>query len=251
MNDIHAKIQRFQRTGCQDTATELLQHFQPLLKLVVGKMSRNRPDLYEDLHQVAQISLLRLVQSFDADKGIPFEAYAMKSLIGQLKNYLRDKSWYIQVPRRIKEKGLTIQKVIDELHMILERSPNMEEIAEAVGLSVEETIEVLVGRECYQYVSLDSPVSNEEAGATIGDMIGTGADDYRALETRLDLQEAMQRLQKEERTVLRLAFQQDLSQRHIARMVGISQMSVSRIQQRALRKLRQWLADEESREAGR
>ncbi|CAM3547660.1 sigma-70 family RNA polymerase sigma factor [Paenibacillus lupini] len=232
-------LQRYKEMSCNDAATALLQHYEPLVRMAVSKISRNRPDLYEDLFQVGQMSMLRLFKQFDSDKGIPFEGYAMKSVIGQLKNYLRDKSWYIQVPRNMKEKGLLVQKTIDELTTKLERSPKMDEIAEHLGLTIEETIEVLSSRESYQYVSLDTPLSSEADSATIGDVISDQTDEYRHVDNRMALNEALEQLKEEERKVLLLVYQHGQSQREIADQLGVSQMSVSRFQKRALDKLRQ------------
>ncbi|WP_040952122.1 sigma-70 family RNA polymerase sigma factor [Gorillibacterium massiliense] len=238
------KIIEYQNTESEETVTTLLLEYEPLVKMAAGKMSRNRPDLYEDLYQVGQMSLLRLFKQFDSTLGIHFEAYAMKSLIGHMKNYLRDKSWYIQVPRRIKEKGLMVQVTIDELTMRLERSPSIDEIAAALELSQEETIEVLAGRECYNYVSLDTPLSSDEGSATIGDLIGGEGDDFHTVEMRMDLQQAFVYLKDEEKKVLDMAYSGGHSQRAIAQALGISQMSVSRIQKRALEKLKELLADQ-------
>jgi RNA polymerase sigma-B factor len=187
----HELIAMYQETGSNEVATSLLIQFEPMVKMAAGKMSRNRPDLYEDLYQVGQMSMLRLFKQFDTAQGVQFEAYMMKSVIGHMKNYLRDKSWYVQVPRRVKEKGGRIQNAIDTLTVRLERSPNVDEIAAEVELSVEETIEILAGREYYHYVSLDTPLSSEESGATIGDLLGTGKDEYQQLERKLDLEEAV------------------------------------------------------------
>ncbi|GMK44059.1 RNA polymerase sigma-B factor [Paenibacillus glycanilyticus] len=234
-------LQRYKEMSCNDAATALLQHFESLVRMAVSKISRNRPDLYEDLYQVGQMSMLRLFKQYDSDKGVPFEGYAMKSVIGQLKNYLRDKSWYIQVPRNMKEKGLLVQKAIDELTTKLERSPKMDEIAAYLGLSVEETIEVLSSRESYQYVSLDTPLSSEGDSATIGDVISDNSDKYSHVDNQIALSDAMAQLKDEERKVLVLVYQHGQSQREIADQLGVSQMSVSRFQKRALDKLRQLL----------
>ncbi|CAM4323632.1 sigma-70 family RNA polymerase sigma factor [Paenibacillus alkaliterrae] len=239
-----AKMKLYQETDCNDTATLLLQHFEPIVKMAANKMSRSRPDLYEDLYQVGQLSLLRLFKQYDSSREIPFEGYAMKSIIGHLKNYLRDKSWYIQVPRRIKEKGLLIQQAIDHLTVELGHSPKIEEIAAHLELSVEETIEVLSCRESYHYVSLDTPLSSEgESAATIGDLIGSDKDDYQNVDNRLDLEEALDQLKEEEKTVLIMAYHHGKSQRDIADELGVSQMSVSRIQRRAIEKLKVLLAE--------
>ncbi len=231
------QILEYQKTKCQDIATALLIHYQPMIKMAAGRISRNRPDLFEDLYQVGQMAMLRLFEQFDSMLGIQFEPYAMKSLIGHMKNYLRDKSWYVQVPRRIKEKGSMVQKAIDALIIELERSPNIQEIANYIELSIEETIEILSSRDYYHYVSLDTPLTTDDSSATIGELIGSSINEYENAINRMDLQEAMSNLKQEERRVLELAFKFGYSQRAIADELGISQMSVSRIQQRAIAKL--------------
>ncbi|WP_282937731.1 sigma-70 family RNA polymerase sigma factor [Paenibacillus sp. RC67] len=241
--NVHDLIATYQQTGCNEVATSLLLQFEPMVKMAAGKMSRNRPDLYEDLYQVGQMSMLRLFKQFDTEQGVQFEAYMMKSIIGHMKNYLRDKSWYIQVPRRVKEKSGRLQTAIDMLTVQLERSPNVEEIAQEVELSVEETIEILAGREYYHYVSLDTPLSTEDNGATIGDLLSEDKDDFQQLERKLDLEDAMARLKKQEQQVLHLAYVEGQSQRTIAEQLNVSQMSVSRIQKRAIDKLKQFFTE--------
>ncbi|MBD2868017.1 sigma-70 family RNA polymerase sigma factor [Paenibacillus arenilitoris] len=242
---INELIQAYQQSGCNETATKLLRHFEPVVKIAAGKMARSRPDLYEDLYQVGQMAMLQLLQKYDCSREIPFEGYAMKSVIGHLKNYLRDKSWYIQVPRRLKEKSLLIQQAVDHLTTASGRSPKMDEIAEYLGLSVEETIEVMSCREAYHYVSLDAPLPGEgESAATIGDFIGDDASDYTSADARLDLEDAMKHLKREEQEVFVLACHYGISQRDIAKRLNVSQMSVSRIQRRAIDKLKKRLADD-------
>ncbi|VTR37105.1 Sigma-37 [Actinobacillus pleuropneumoniae] len=136
-----------------------------------------------------------------------------------------------------------VQQAIDELMVKLERSPDVNEIASYLDLSVEETVEVLAGRECYHYVSLDSPLSQEETGATLGELISSDVNDFDSVEKRMDLQQAMSQLKEQEQKVLLLAFQEGQSQRAIAQRLGVSQMSVSRIQKRATEKLKQIMSN--------
>lgn len=241
-DDAMEKIFRYQQTDSRELADELVREYDPLVRMAAHKISRNRPDLQEDLIQVGRMSLFRLLKQFDPGFGMPFEPYAMKSMVGQMKNYLRDKSWYVQVPRRIKEKGLNLQRAIDELTMELERSPSVPEIAERMDMSLEEALEVLAGRELYHYVSLDTPVSDDENGATLGEMIGVPSDDYAEVDRKLVLDKAMDRLKPEERKVLLLLYEQGYSQRFVAEQLGVSQMSVSRIQRRAIDQLKKWLS---------
>jgi RNA polymerase sigma-B factor len=243
MDEAVGLIWEYQQTKDNEIATVLIRKYEPMVKMAAGKISRNRPDLYEDLFQTGQMALIRLLQQYDISLGIPFEPYAMKSMLGHMKNYLRDKSWYIQVPRRIKEKSALVQHAIDELTVKLERSPNVNEIAEYLDLTVEETIEVLAGRECYHYVSLDSPLSQDESAATLGELISSHANDYDTVEKRMDLQQALSQLKEQEQKVLLLVFQDGQSQRAIAQTLGVSQMSVSRIQKRATEKLKQIMSN--------
>lgn len=240
-DDAIAFITEYQRTSDRELADMLVRHYEPMVRMAANKLSRNRPEWHDDLYQVGQMALFRLLGQFDPKLGMPFEPYAMKSLIGYMKNYLRDKSWYIQVPRRIKERGLIVQQTIDELTVKLERSPKVEEIAAYLELEVEETLEILAGRDLYHYVSLDTPISDDENTATLGEMIGEQSDDYAELVNRIDLQEALSRIGKEEREVLTLAFGSGFSQRMIADKLGVSQMSVSRIQKRGIDKLKRLL----------
>ncbi|QJD84355.1 sigma-70 family RNA polymerase sigma factor [Cohnella herbarum] len=245
-DDAMTLLLEYQKTLCNDLADRLIRIYEPLVKMASNKMSRNRPDLIDDLFQVGQMSLFRLLKQFDPTLGMPFEPYAMKSIIGHMKNYLRDKSWYIQVPRRIKEKGLVVQQAIDELTGKLERSPNVEEIAAHLGLETEETLEILAGRDLYHFVSLDTPISDDDSTAVLGELIGSPVDDFSALDLKLDLQEAMAQLKPEERQVLLMVFESGLSQRSIADELGVSQMSISRIQKRAIDKLKLLIHDAET-----
>lgn len=236
--DPYELLLAYQQEPDNERATLLIEHYEPMVRMAAGKISRNRPDLYEDLYQVGQMALLRLFSQYDASVGVQFEPYAMKSIIGHMKNYMRDKSWYVQVPRRIKEKGIVIQQVIDQLTVQLERSPNVDEIAAHLELSYEETVEILAGRELYHYVSLDTPISDEESSTTLGELIGSQANDYDTVDKKLDLDRAMKLLKPEEQQVLSLVFEKGYPQRQIAEHLGVSQMSISRIQKRAMDKLK-------------
>ncbi|RAV08809.1 sigma-70 family RNA polymerase sigma factor [Paenibacillus contaminans] len=247
--EMYNRMKLYKETDCPEAATALLVYYEPVVRSAAGKMSRNRPDLLEDLYQVGRMSMLKLFKQYDSSMNIPFEGYAMKSLIGHLKNYLRDKSWYIQVPRKIKEKSSLVQRTIDELTIDLERSPNVDEIAAHLDISPEETIEILAGRDYYHYTSLDTPLSNEgESAATIADMIAAPVDDYRQVEIRMALQDAMDCLKEEEKRVLSLIYDEGQPQRLVAEQLGVTQMSVSRIQRRAIHKLKQVLSEPPSGE---
>ena len=241
--DTDALLSVYRSSPSRENAARVIEKCEPMIRLAAARVSRNRPDLYEDLHQVGRLALFRLLGRYDSAIGAQFETYAMKSLVGHMKNYLRDKSWYVQVPRRIKEKGIHVRQTIDELTAQLERPPSVEEIAERLGLTRDETLEVLAGRDMYHYVSLDTPIYDDENLSTLGDRIGHPGDEFTAVESRLDLELAMKRLKPEEAEVLRLVFGFGLPQRAVAERLGVSQMSVSRMQRREIGKLKRWLSD--------
>jgi len=235
------KIIQYQVTRDNDIATELLVYYKPIVARAARKISLNQHEMYEDLFQVGQMSMLQLFNQFDCSKGSSFEAYAMKSLIGYLKNYLRDKAWYIQVPRRVKEKGLLVKRAIDELTVHLERSPTICDIATNLKFTQEETIEALACREYYLNISLDNPLSTEANSGTRGDIVWAGADEFDKIDKRLDLEDALTKLKNEEKKVLILVYNEGQSQYSIAKQLGISQMSVSRIRKGAIGKMRNLL----------
>ncbi|AMQ22651.1 RNA polymerase subunit sigma-70 [Geobacillus sp. JS12] len=240
---LDALISAYQQTKTEEAATALLVRFEPLIAAAAKKMARSRPDFYEDLFQIGRLSFLRLLDHYDPKQGTSFESYAMKSLIGYMKNYLRDKAWYIQVPRKVKEKGSKVQQAIDELTVKLERSPTLDEIAGHLGLSVEETIEILAGRDHYQAVSLDAPVQDGEKDATtIGEFVADEANEIESLIERMDLEQAIGKLSEQEQIVIDAIFRRGETQRSLAERLGVSQMTISRIQKRAIAKLKRQLA---------
>ncbi|TRY44294.1 sigma-70 family RNA polymerase sigma factor [Geobacillus sp. LEMMJ02] len=240
---LDALISAYQQTKTEEAATALLVRFEPLIAAAARKMARSRPDFYEDLFQIGRLSFLRLLDHYNPKQGTSFESYAMKSLIGYMKNYLRDKAWYIQVPRKVKEKGSKVQQAIDELTVKLERSPTIDEIAGHLGLSVEETIEILAGRDHYQAVSLDAPVQDgEKDAATIGEFVADEANEIESLIERMDLEQAIGKLSEQERIVIDAVFRRGETQRSLAERLGVSQMTISRIQKRAIAKLKRQLA---------
>lgn len=242
-SETDALLSVYRASPSRENAARVIEVCEPMIRMAASRISRNNPDLYEDLHQVGRLALFRLLGRYDATTGAQFETYAMKSMVGHMKNYLRDKSWYVRVPRHIKEKGFHVRQTIDELTAQLERAPSVEEIAERLGLTRDETLEVLAGRDMYRCVSLDTPVFDDESLSTLGDRISRPGDEFTAVECRLDLERAMKRLKPEEAEVLRLVFHIGLPQRAVAERLGVSQMSVSRMQRRAIRKLRRWLSD--------
>jgi RNA polymerase sigma-B factor len=236
----YSLIFEYQKTKSKQLAEKLVVGYGHMVGAIARKLSRNHPDLYEDLFQVGQIALLRSLERYDRSRGSSFEAYARKNMKGSMMNYLRDKAWVIPVPRWMKDHWVKVQRAIDELTMEQEATPSVEEIASHIHLSVDLTKKLLTGKAQYQITSFDAPIGSE-GEFTLSDVIGREATEYHTFETQYDIQKALAHLSKKEKQILHLNYLEGVSQRSIAHRLGISQMTVSRIIRQAIEKLKQSL----------
>ncbi|WP_342433092.1 sigma-70 family RNA polymerase sigma factor [Neobacillus sp. FSL H8-0543] len=238
----YPKIIDYQQTRCKKLATNLLLAYKHLVDSTARKLSRSRPEFYDDLFQVGQMSLLRSLERYDQGHGSSFETYARTGMMGSMMNYLRDKAWISPMPRWMKEKSIQVQRVIDDLMVKQERPPSISEIVHHSNLPEEVTMEVLAGQASFQVTSLDAPMSGEvQVDFQVADVIGTEAKEYQEVETRMDVSQAWSYLSEKEKQVVHLSFFEEASQRTIAIRLGISQMTVNRTLKRALEKLKQGL----------
>jgi RNA polymerase sigma-B factor len=195
----------------------------------------------EDLRQTARAGLIAAIDRYDPDYGSPFVPYAVACVLGELKRHLRDTSWRLHVPRPHKERALRLCGAADELHQRLGRSPTATELAEQLQLGEEAVLEGLAAVTSRREVSLDQPVG-QDTGACLGDLVAApGAREEP--EDLLALGGLLAALPELEREVIVLRFFQDLDQYEIAARVGFSQMHVSRLQRRALARMRAQLVE--------
>jgi RNA polymerase sigma-B factor len=195
----------------------------------------------EDLRQTARAGLIAAVDRYDPGFGNPFVPYAVACVVGELKRHLRDTSWRLHVPRPLKEQALRLSQAADELHQRLGRSPTSVELAGHLGSSEEEVLEALAAAGSRHELSLDQPVGND-LDASLGDLVAAPAAREEP-EDLLALPGMVAALPQLEREVIMLRFFQELDQYEIAARVGYSQMHVSRLQRRALARLRAQLVE--------
>jgi RNA polymerase sigma-B factor len=195
----------------------------------------------EDLTQTARAGLIAAVDRYDPGYGTPFVSYAVACVVGELKRSLRDTSWRLHVPRPLKEQALRLCRAADELHQRMGRSPTPLELAEQLGLGEEEVLEALAAASSRQELSLDQP-AGAHPDLRLGDLVAaSGAREEP--EDLLALPGLVSALPELEREVIILRFFEDLDQDTIAARVGFSQMHVSRLQRRALDRLRAQLLE--------
>ncbi len=221
----------------------VLMH-QNLVRFLAGKFM-NRGEPIEDLVQVGTIGLINAIDRFDPGRGTKFSTYATPTIVGEIRRHFRDKAWSLKVPRRLQELNLAANKAAENLSQKLGRAPTIQEIAQSVGASEEETLEAIELGNAYDTVSLDSKLAyeSESAPLSLAEFVGDTDGSLDSLEKYGDLNQAMDCLDQRERSIIYLRFFRDMSQTEVAKKLNISQMHVSRLQQKALRRLKELLSD--------
>ncbi|WP_213453453.1 SigB/SigF/SigG family RNA polymerase sigma factor [Rhizomonospora bruguierae] len=220
-----------------------IESWLPLAQHLANRFG-GRGEPVEDLFQTASVGLIKAVDKYDPGRGVDFAAYAIPTVLGEIKRHFRDRTWDIRVPRRLQELRLSLSEASADLQQRLGRSPTVRDLADHLGITEDEVIEGLEGARAYNAVSLSTPTadSDGERGAELGDLIGRADDGYELTELRLALGPALAALDDREQRILTLRFFGNMTQSQIAAEIGVSQMHVSRLLSRALARLRGQLA---------
>jgi RNA polymerase sigma-B factor len=226
---------------------ELVERLMPLARQLAARY-RRRDESFDDLVQVANMALVKAIDRFDADRGTAISTFAVPTILGELRRYFRDSTWSVRVGRTLQERIMRAERASGELASKLGRSPSVRELATAMQLSEEEVIEALEASSAYRPTSLDEPAFNDDhdGGTTLGDTLSTDDGSLALIEDRWTVQSAMRALSDRDRQILRMRFEEDLTQSEIAKQLGVSQMHVSRLLRRALATLRE-RADDDGR----
>jgi RNA polymerase sigma-B factor len=205
----------------------------------------NRGEALDDLIQVGTVGLLKAIDRFDLERGVEFTTYATPTIVGEIKRYFRDKGWAVKVPRRLQELNLSVNRAIEKLTVKLGHSPTVAELAAHLGASEEDILEAQELGQAYNLLSLDTELNGEgdKKSQTLADYVGQNDAGLELLEDRANLERAFQVLTGRERVILYLRFYESVSQTEIAKRLNVSQMHVSRLQQKALEKLKNFLQE--------
>lgn len=227
-------------TGSQARAALRRHVVESQLPLVhhLAQRFRGRGEPYDDLVQVGTIGLLNAVDRFDPERG-NFTAFAVPTILGEIRRHFRDRGWAMRVPRRLQDLGRRVSAARDELTQSLGHSPTVQELAAHLDEDVDLVLEALDSSAVYTMVPL--PTTPEEADLA---PLGTTDEGLELVEDRATLRPLLARLPARERTILALRFIRGMSQSQIAAEVGVSQMHVSRLLARSLGVLREALSEE-------
>ena len=229
-------LDRYHRRGDLAAREELVRRMMPLVRRVATAYpTRGHGD---DLLQVAALGLVKAVDRYDPAFGVPLRTYAIPTMFGEVRRYLRDHSWSVRVPRPLQERVLDVTKAVDRLSASEGRAPTPQQVADELGLTLEEALEALQAGAAHTATSFETPTAGSEDGErTLGDVLGYEDERFETAEEVAALRSLRHLLDERDRTVLYLRFVEDLTQTEIAKRVGVSQMQVSRLLRRALQRL--------------
>ena len=222
--------------GRKQLRDRLVEQHMPLVVYLARRFSgRNEP--MNDLIQVGSIGLIKAIDRFDPERGLEFSTYATPTILGELKRHFRDTGWLIHVPRRAQELQTTLNTARAELSQELGRAPTVSELAARIDIGEDAVVEALDAARAYSGVPLDILAP---PGETVPEhpMLGMIDEGFEQVEQRAILRDVIAQLPEAEREILLLRFVANKTQTEIAAMVGVSQMQVSRLVARGLKKLR-------------
>jgi RNA polymerase sigma-B factor len=215
-----------------------VERFLPLARSLAARYVR-RDEPFDDIFQVACLGLVKALDGFDVERGRAFSSYAVPTIVGEIKRHYRDRTWMVHVPRDLQDLTLAVDRAVQALERELLRKPTVGELGAHLEVSDEDVLEALQAGRAHRIGSLDAPARGDDETCTVGERIGVHEPGFGQAELRAMLGRLMTVLSPRDRVILRLRFQEDLTQEQIGERVGISQMQVSRILRQCVATLRE------------
>jgi RNA polymerase sigma-B factor len=226
------------RTGDVGARERLVERYLPLARQLARRYQHPEESL-DDLLQVASVGLVKAIDRFDPGREVAFSSYAVPTILGEIKRHFRDRTWAVRVPRDLQELALKVERLVGDLTRELHRQPSVGELAQRLDTTEEAVLEALEAASAYRATSFDAPRGAEsEPGETLADAVGDVEEGFARAEERATLDRLMLAITPREREVLRLRFEEDLTQAEIGERIGVSQMQVSRLIRQAIARLR-------------
>ncbi len=226
---------QYEATRDIESRNALLEHYLYIAEIIAKKFT-NRGVEYEDLLQVASMALVKAIERFDPGRGIKFTSFAAPSLIGEIKNYFRDKTRLVHISRRDSEQLLQLTDAKEELEK-KDSKYKTEDLAKYMHISEERVLELLEMQRSTAVTSLEK-YSNDDEDTTLNDFVGEEDRNFVEIENKEFLRYSFSKLTEQEQTILRERFWNNKSQKQVAELLGVSQMYISRYEKKILEKLR-------------
>ncbi|MDQ3934902.1 MAG: SigB/SigF/SigG family RNA polymerase sigma factor [Actinomycetota bacterium] len=232
-------LRRYHVDGDASAREELVSRHLPLVRSLARRYA-GRGESLEDIEQVGAIGLIKAIDRYELSREVALTTYATPNVVGEIKRHFRDKGWAIRVPRALQELNGKMGPTIERLTAKLGRSPSIAEIAAEFETSTEQVLEALEAGSAYAPLSLSAGPSGDEELDPM-ETIGTEDEEFERTDDRTSLEPALAALPDREREILRMRFEEGLTQTQIAERIGISQMHVSRLIRRSLERMRNQL----------
>ena len=240
-----ALLKVFASSRCPETREELVFAYAGVVRYLSMRFA-HRGEPLEDLYQVGMVGLLKAIDRFEPERGFEFITFALPTIVGEIKRHFRDKGWALHVPRRLQDLNLAVTRAAETLSTELGRCATVDDIAAKLGVTSERVLEAQELGHAYCALSLDAELAASEKHSkptNRAERIGIVDADIELFENAASLKRACEVLDAKERLVIYLRFYEEVPQTEIARRLNVSQMNISRLQRRAIRKIRQSLLE--------
>ncbi|MFZ7102236.1 MAG: sigma-70 family RNA polymerase sigma factor [Peptococcaceae bacterium] len=239
--DLEQLVIEYKKNKSESTLNDILITMEPLIKYWCQTQCY-LPWEREDLLQVARIAVVGALERFDPEKKIRFKTFAYKTVTGKILNYYRDNTWKVSIPRKYRELSTNITKVEGEIYQKTGQTPDIKEIAAALGLTEDVVEKVMEAKRAAKATSLSEQLDNEDNKTELMHFMGTEDLNLQSVEIKQDIANALNNLEEVKKNVIYLRFYEDLTQSKVAQLLNISQMQVSRLERMALDELKKHLS---------
>lgn len=229
--DEYELFSQYRKTGNTAIRDKLVEHYIYIAEILSRKFI-NRGIEYDDIYQVASMGVMYAVERFDPSRGVKFATFATPTVMGEIRNYFRDKGNFIRIPRRLYEMFYKAEQIKRGSSGV-----SNEEIARILNISDEDLKKLdAIGDPSFMKSLEYEAYAN--GALSLSDVLGVEDDRFLMLENRDFLKSCMEKLEKKERDFIKYRYYDEKSQSEIADIMGVSQMQVSRIEKNVLKKLR-------------
>lgn len=211
------------------------------LVATISKKFLNRGYEYEDIFQIGCMGLVKAVNNFDDQYNVKFSTYAVPMILGEIKRFIRDDGM-IKVSRSVKNTAKKLHYDKEALTKKLDRDPTLEELSEYSGVAVEDIVFATESANSLQYL-YDTIHQDDGAPVLLIDKLSENRQEDNEMVDKIALKEALKSLDVKSRQIIMLRYFKDKTQIQVAKMLGISQVQVSRIEKKVLKIMRQTLAE--------
>lgn len=233
-------FREYRKTGDVNIRNKLVENYMNVAEILAKKFA-GRGVEYDDLLQIASEALIMGVERFDPDMGNMFSTYITPTITGIIRNYFRDYSRSVRIPRKIYALSARIKVAVNDYYQTYGTKPTVKQLSEELGESVENIVQAM---ECHAPVSLDSTVKGEDSDAPLYDVIPDDGNSFEQFENNESLRTEVKKLSPVEQQLISMRFVKGMSQSEVGRELGVSQMFVSRTERKIMEKLRGALQDD-------